>query len=54
MNSFLTSPLASFALMADPNVVGATETINNKAKIKLRWPMFNLEPIIRTHNIYYK
>ena len=29
--------------MADPNVVGATETSNNKEKIKLRKSMFNLK-----------
>ena len=31
------------ALIADPKVVEATETINNKEKIKLSWFMFNLE-----------
>ena len=31
------------ALIADPKVVEATETITNKEKIKLSWFMFNLE-----------
>ena len=31
------------ALIADPKVMGATEAINNKEKIKLSWSMFNLE-----------
>ena len=43
MNSFLTSSFVLFALMADPNVVGATETINSKEKMKPRKSMFNLK-----------
>ena len=38
-----TSPFGLLALIADPKVIEATEVINNKEKIKLRWSMFNLE-----------
>ena len=40
---FSTSAFALFPLIVDPKVVVVTETINSKAKIKLRWSMFNLE-----------
>ena len=42
-NSLFTSPFGLFALIADPQVVVVTETINSKEKIKLWWSMFNLE-----------
>ena len=43
VNSLFTSPFGLFALIADPQVVDVTETINSKEKIKLKWSMFNLE-----------
>ena len=43
MNSLFTSSFGLLALIADPKVIEATETINKKDKIKLSWFMFNLE-----------
>ena len=43
VSSLFTSPFGLFALIADPNVSVATETIISKEKINLRWSMFNLE-----------
>ena len=49
MDSLFTFPFRLLALIADPKVAEAAETINNKEKIKLRWSMFNLT-IIRTQH----
>ena len=49
MNSLFTSPFGLLALITDPKVLEAAETINNKEKIKLRWCMLYLTTIRKQH-----